>query len=214
MKNETITFRVDEDTKQQLKVTSKNLKFTDSDFVREAIWKYEGLLVQIKEASHLPQLLSEQELTNQQLSKQLESYESDKNLNRLFSKFRGQVVNGLRINHRSDLIHLIAEHATIDIHPISDTDNQVAEFEVLPIILNAEPAKEIAAIGTEPWTMAEITDWAKRNWLLLLLLLGAGVAFLVNRWVTKMSKRPKYIKYQSLEPDSNDFVHTSVKTAA
>lgn len=214
MKNETITFRVDEDTKQQLKVTSKNLKFTDSDFVREAIWKYEELLVQIKEASHLPQLLSEQELTNQQLSKQLESYESDKNLNRLFSKFRGQVVNGLRINHRSDLVHLIAKCTTIDITTTAEADAQEAELGVLPIILNAESAKEISAIETEPWTMADITDWAKRNWLLLVLLLGTGVAFLVNRWVTKMSKRPKYIKYQSLEPDSNDFVHTSVKIAA
>lgn len=214
MKNETITFRVDEDTKQQLKVTSKNLKFTDSDFVREAIWKYEELLVQIKEASHLPQLLNEQKLTNQQLSKQLESYESDKNLNRLFSKFRGQVVNGLRINHRSDLVHLIAECTTIDITPASDANTEETEFEVLPISLNAEPAKEAASIDTEAWTMDDIADWAKRNWLLLLLLIGTGVAFLVNRWVTKMSKRPKYIKYQSLEPDSNDFVHTSIKTAA
>ncbi len=214
MKDETITFRCDEATKHQLKKTGRNLKLKDSDFIREAIWKYEELLGQIKEASNLPQLLSEQELTNQQLSKQLESYEADKNLNRLFSKFRGQVVNGLRINHRSDLVHLIAQHTTIDSTPTSDANTHEAQFEVLPISLNAEPAKETASIDSEPWTMDDTADWAKRHWLLLLLLIGTGVAFLVNRWVSKMSKRPKYIQYHSTESGTNDFVHTNVNTFA
>lgn len=205
MKEENITFRADSSTKQQLKATSKRLSLTDSEFLREAIWRYEELINQSKEAALLPQQILQHEETNKLLAQRLESYEADKNLNLLFSKYKGYVVNGVRINSRIDLIRLMAAETTIDILPTGKADAQDAQVSVLPIKLNAEPVPEMQSVESEPW---DVSAWVKRNWILLVLFLGAGIAFLAHRWVSKLSKRPKIYKYQASEQDSNNFVNT------
>lgn len=207
MKEENITFRVDSSTKQQLKATSKRLSLKDSEFLREAIWRYEELLTQIKEATLLPQQILQHEATNKLLTQRLEAYEADKNLNQLFSKYKGHIVNGIRINSRIDLIRLMATETSIDILPTAED----AQLSVLPIKLNAEPMQEMQSVESEPW---DLSAWVKRNWILLVLFLGTGIAFLVHRWISKLSKRPKIYKYQAPEQESNDFVNTRMNTYA
>lgn len=207
MKEENISFRADSSTKQQLKATSKRLSLKDSEFLREAIWRYEELLNQIKEATLLPQQILQHEETNKLLAQRLEAYEADKNLNLLFSKYKGYVVNGVCINSRIDLIRLMATETTIDILPTAED----AQLSVLPIKLNAEPVQEIQSVESEPW---DVSAWVKRNWILLVLFLGTSIAFLIHRWISKLSKRPKIYKYQASEQYSNDFVNTGMNTYA
>lgn len=207
MKDENITFRSDSATKQQLKEASKRFSLKDSEFLREAIWHYEEVLSQNKEAALLPQQILQHEETNKLLTERLEAYEAEKNLNQLFSKYKGYVVNGVRINSRIDLIRLIAAETTIDI----EEDTQDSELIVSPIKLSAEPKQEIKSLDYEPW---DVSGWVKRNWILTALFFGGFIILLVHRWVSKLSKRPRIYKYPLPENNSGDFVSTKLNTYA
>jgi hypothetical protein len=207
MKEENITFRSDSATKQQLKETSKRLSLKDSQFLRDAIWHYEEVLSQNKEAALLPHQILQHEATNKLLTQRLEAYETDKNLNLLFSKYKGHLVNGVRINSRIDLIRLIVAETTIAV----EANTQDSELSVSPIKLSAELIQENQSLGYESW---DVMAWVKRNWILTVLFFGGFIILLTHRWVSKLSKRPKIYKYQLPEKASNDFVSTKLNTYA
>lgn len=194
MKDQTIPFRVDEHTRQKLKATSERMSMSSSEFLRKAIWSHEELVSKSNEAAVLSKKISEQNVLNAKLNDRLKAYEDNKNLKRIFDSVRGHKINGTRIGSLSDLLLVITEKTTID--SINDTDDTAAsELGIQPIELKVEPTAPITIEKSEPVTMEDIHEWFKQNFALFLISAGVGLIFLINRWVNKMSKRPKFVTY-------------------
>lgn len=191
MKNQTINFRVEEATRLQLKEISEELNLKESEFIRQAILSYRGLMNQAEEAAQGRTTIQELEGQIKRFNYVLETYEKNEALNSLFQQYRGHVVEGKKISTKSDLIELLAKVTTVEVIE-ENTDTEESAFSVSPINLQAQLTPEIVE---EPITRQQIMNGIKRNWVLLLGLLVALGVFLFWRWTSIMKMRPKIIQF-------------------
>lgn len=200
MKDQFIPFRVDDDTRQQLKDTSQRLSMNSSEFLREAIWEYETLKKKVGENAVLSKKVNEQTSQNARLNERIKLYEGNKSLNRIFEQYKGYKINDIYISSLSDLLFVISENTKIE----ASTDNEDvsnSELDIVPIELNAEPTPQSLTEKPKPLIIKDLDEWFKHNWLFSLFLIGVSLAFFLNRFLIKMSKRPKYINHHSIELD-------------
>lgn len=187
MKNNLINLRVDDSTKLHLKETAQNLQLKESEFIRKAIWEFESLLEQADKWPQKEDRITQLEASLKQLKRQLQAYEDDIYLNGLFTAHKGQIIDGKRISQRADMVSILAQNTTINV--LETEEQESLTSEIAPIVLQAQPLPKIAEEKTESFTWKDATFWLKRHWLLLLTLLGAGIAYMVLRWLSKSKKQ-------------------------
>lgn len=188
MKNQTINFRVDENTKLHLKEIAEELNFSESEFIRKAILSFRELTKQAQGAAFDKEKIQELEGQIKRFSYVLDTYEKNEAFNSLFQKYRGHTLEGIKINYKSDLIELLAKKATVEV--VEDNVDE-SKLALSPVTLQAQLTPEIVE---EPVTWQHVFNFLKRNWAWLTIL-GIAFAFLFRRWTATMKMRPKIVQF-------------------
>ncbi len=197
MKDQTINFRVDEPTKVLLKEFAQEFNLKESEFIRKAIVSFKELTGQVQAAAPDKERIQQLEGELKQLRFLLETYEKNEAFSALFKKIKGHTIEGKKICSKSDLIELLAKSAAVE---IVEATLETAESTVSlsPVVLQAQITPETVE---EPITRQQIMDSVKQNWLWLLGLVLAVVAFVFWRWTSIMKMRPKIIRYSPAKPE-------------
>lgn len=187
MKKYLINLRVDDLTKNRLKDTSHNLQLNESEFIRKAIWEFEALLEHAEKWNQREEEITQLKASIRELKRQLQAYDDDVHLNKLFSAHKGQIIDGKCINKRTDLLSVLAKNITIDV--LEAEEQKPLTSKLTPVVLQAQPTAKFIEEKSEPLTLRDFMVWMKHHWLLALTLLGTGIAYIIWRWWSSSSKK-------------------------
>ena len=164
MQDQLLHFQLDTDTQRHLKQAAQNLRLSESDFIRKAIWEFETLLPGNPCSLPSQEFVTPSEITLRQLRTQLEAYEQEPSLKALFAAHKGQTIDGRLISHPLDLVGVLAQTPRITaMEPAS---------EAQPIVLHAQPSRPSGSLAEPDPDRRRLYD------LLLLALLGIGFMLL------------------------------------
>lgn len=184
MKDERLQLRLDSVTRTLLDELARRQKMNVSEWIRSVILEYTSLKKDATTAKNHAEQLVKREKYLQQVEELLKRYEDEPKLTELYERYKGQIVEGVLIRHRIDLIHLMANQTIVELSKETEETTEILPTVQLKAVTPAIHSPSII----NPISFYDNSDRVRTGLMIVIVLLFLTGAVFLWSYISKKLK--------------------------